>query len=351
MDPTPIPTTETLAKSIIDYVADRYAWPTLSRSMRSEDVHKGIAAHVLNMLQPHLDRADRPARTDMFRLGSFRLHSAGVSPWKIDCDALTDGDVAALAVMLAEVLPPFGSVEGVPTGGLRLAAAMERFVTEGPLLVVDDVLTTGASMEEQRRGRDAVGAVVFARGPCPAWVTSLWAMPTGRGSVEALADQRADRIADLERALQRGICAYCGIDLVVDPSGRGHWEECEAHPARVRIAVLETKLALANQDRSDAEDEWGADLSRAQERIAELEAEVAHYRDAGAKTFHEVEQVLGTALGYPAYGPEMFPDGVPDGSVCVGEHVPESLADEAAARIRRLEAELRSRGELRLVDE
>lgn len=92
--------------------------------------------------------------------------------------------------------------------------------------------------------------------------------------------------------------------------------------------------------------------------LADAERERGHYRDAGIRTFHEVEQVLGKALGYPSYGPEMFPDGKPNGSVCVGEHVPESLADEAAARIKKLEqqivvleAELSALGPINLIDE
>jgi hypothetical protein len=52
--------------------------------------------------------------------------------------------------------------------------------------------------------------------------------------------------------------------------------------------------------------------------------------------FNEIEQILGKALGYPAYGPEMFEDGNPDGTVCVGDHVPVTLAMEAAQRIAKL---------------
>jgi hypothetical protein len=118
----------------------------------------------------------RAGRAPLFRLGDFTLHSGANASWKIDCDALTDADLACLAKMAAELLPPFGSVEGVPTGGLRFAAALRPYATFGPPLVADDVLTTGNSMEAQRRGRpDALGVVIFARGPCPPWVTPLFA--------------------------------------------------------------------------------------------------------------------------------------------------------------------------------
>jgi hypothetical protein len=53
------------------------------------------------------------------------------------------------------------------------------------------------------------------------------------------------------------------------------------------------------------------------------------------KRDHEMEQVLGKALGAPA----LFPDAsqVDDGSVCVGDHVLETLVDKAAKRIAELE--------------
>lgn len=51
---------------------------------------------------------------------------------------------------------------------------------------------------------------------------------------------------------------------------------------------------------------------------------------------YEAEQILGRALGYPAYGPEMFPDGIPNGDVCVGEHTIVTLALEIAAKTEQL---------------
>jgi len=49
----------------------------------------------------------------------------------------------------------------------------------------------------------------------------------------------------------------------------------------------------------------------------------------------EVEQVLGKALGYPWYKDDQknFPGTTVADGVCVGDHVPESLLDEAARRI------------------
>lgn len=111
---------------------------------------------------------------NLFQRGSFVLHAGSRSDWKFECDALTAEDVDTIAYLFAGLLPPFGEVEGVPRGGLRLADAVRPYSTDGPLLVVDDVLTTGASMEEHRAGREALGAVVLLRGLwCPRWVTPL----------------------------------------------------------------------------------------------------------------------------------------------------------------------------------
>lgn len=113
---------------------------------------------------------------ELFQLGRFSLHSGMTSRYKIECDALSDREIVWCARHLAAIVSPFGKVEGVPRGGLRLASALGAYATEGWLLVVDDVLTTGASIEEHRAGRDAIGAVIFARGPCPPWVTPLFQM-------------------------------------------------------------------------------------------------------------------------------------------------------------------------------
>ena len=133
----------------------------------------------------------------MFQLGDFTLSSGARSKWKIECDAWTDEDVCALAQMIRQLVGPFSSVEGVPRGGLRLAEALKPFSSLGadaPILIVDDVLTTGKSLEKakaaylgsipeggmlyERRGSHMlVGAVVFARGQCPSWIKAVFQMP------------------------------------------------------------------------------------------------------------------------------------------------------------------------------
>ena len=115
----------------------------------------------------------------LFSSGQFQLHSGGSSRWKIDCDALTEEDIRTLAMIIADRMQPWSAIEGVPQGGLRLARALETLypVGNGPPLIVDDVLTTGASMEAQRAGRkDIKGVVIFARGSCPSWVSALFTL-------------------------------------------------------------------------------------------------------------------------------------------------------------------------------
>lgn len=125
----------------------------------------------------------------LFCLGDFVLNSGKCSPFKIECDALTIPDWVALAEMVSLTVPPFSSVEGIPRGGLQLARALLPHVTPDANrhLIVDDVLTTGGSMNRRREevwvemGRPSatiiMGAVVFARGPSPAWITPLFQLP------------------------------------------------------------------------------------------------------------------------------------------------------------------------------
>lgn len=117
---------------------------------------------------------------NLFQLGNFTLRSGAKSKWKICCEALSSDDWAALAQMAAEILPPFGAVEGVPRGGIPFAEALQKHVLPGcrTLLIAEDVATTGGSLERHRVGRDAIGVVVFCREYCPLWVRPLFTMRT-----------------------------------------------------------------------------------------------------------------------------------------------------------------------------
>lgn len=115
----------------------------------------------------------------LFELGNFILHSGGKSNFKINCSALTDNDWITLARVVYKNIAHFRRVVGIPQGGLKLAETLKPYCfpnPEYPTLIVDDVLTTGESMEEARKHikGDVIGCVIFARDKCPSWVTPLF---------------------------------------------------------------------------------------------------------------------------------------------------------------------------------
>lgn len=115
----------------------------------------------------------------LFQLGDFKLASGTTSPWKIECDAFTPEDWKALARMAFDLLPPFSRVEGVPRGGLPFAEALREYCSplSDRLLIAEDVVTTGNSIERFRDGREAMGVTVFVRGNLlPSWVVPLFTM-------------------------------------------------------------------------------------------------------------------------------------------------------------------------------
>ena len=118
-------------------------------------------------------------RMTLFVKKDWRMHSGGTAHYKIECDALTDADLECLAWLIAQKAP-FSEVYGVPKGGERLAEKLNKFKQPGGIkLIVDDVLTTGNSMNEAKRKlgwTDAVGVVIFARGACPDWVRPIFEM-------------------------------------------------------------------------------------------------------------------------------------------------------------------------------
>jgi orotate phosphoribosyltransferase len=116
----------------------------------------------------------------LFQRGDFKLHSGQRSNWRVDCDHLLDEDLKALVAMALEILPAYGEVVGIPTGGTKLASLMQLYINPGSgrLLIVDDVLTTGFSMEEERarhQGKEVVGLVLFAREKPAPWIKAIWA--------------------------------------------------------------------------------------------------------------------------------------------------------------------------------
>ena len=123
----------------------------------------------------------------LFTKQDIILHSGDKSDFKIECDALSDESVECIAYKLSQK-HKFSTVIGIPKGGIRLEKALQKYKTDdnADLLIVDDVLTTGRSMEEERnkwvityesRHRNIIGAVIFSRSKsCPHWIYPLFTM-------------------------------------------------------------------------------------------------------------------------------------------------------------------------------
>jgi hypoxanthine phosphoribosyltransferase len=83
----------------------------------------------------------------------------------------------------------FYAVHGIPTGAVRIERALNKYCNPNSsyLLIVDDVLTTGNSMEEAKlrfetdyNQENILGVVLFARVKPPEWVYpifQLWSKP------------------------------------------------------------------------------------------------------------------------------------------------------------------------------
>lgn len=115
---------------------------------------------------------------DLFNIGHTVLASGLSSDFKIDCDGLNYKERKALVYLARQILPDFGIVFGVPTGGVWLADELGFYAKpECPtVLVVDDVWTTGGSMQRFAEHLHATreydidnmeGLVLFARGSVP----------------------------------------------------------------------------------------------------------------------------------------------------------------------------------------
>jgi orotate phosphoribosyltransferase len=119
----------------------------------------------------------------------IELASGRISDLKIECDALTRRDWETAALLVRRLAPVYGCVIGVPHGGDALAAALEPACTGNPadpVLIVDDVWTTGDSLRQFQQTVAAlihptpcgplVGVVLFARGPMDAGIHALFTL-------------------------------------------------------------------------------------------------------------------------------------------------------------------------------
>jgi hypothetical protein len=115
----------------------------------------------------------------------WTLHSGSHSIVKIALDDFTGEDWAAAAYWGSKLVGPFGNVYDCGGASVTFADALRKYsaLRPGPSLVVDDVLTTGKTMEavHQIALRDGnlegvKGLVVFARGPLPVWVQAIFTL-------------------------------------------------------------------------------------------------------------------------------------------------------------------------------
>ena len=123
-------------------------------------------------------------KNNLFIKKDFISHSGIPLQWKIDCDVLSDEDIETCAWLIAQKIV-FGAVIGIPTGGLRLEKALWKYTSNDSqtILIVDDVLTTGKSMENGFANltirkiypdKNIKGAVIFARTIPPSWIMPLF---------------------------------------------------------------------------------------------------------------------------------------------------------------------------------
>jgi len=124
---------------------------------------------------------------NIFQEVDFKSHSGLDLSWKIECDGVSKKEWKCLTEMIMDYEKrPFQSAIGIPRGGVVLGSYLNQYSTENPddpILIVDDVLTTGGSMEEFKRERmfrnptKYIGWVIFARGFPPQWCRALFQMP------------------------------------------------------------------------------------------------------------------------------------------------------------------------------
>ena len=133
-----------------------------------------------------LEGATMNENIKLFQTTDFKSHSGLDLSWKIECDALQDGEWFTLSKMIMEISPPFSKAVGIPRGGVKLGDLLNVHGTgkrTDPICIVDDVITTGESMNDFRRTKhwreptEYIGWVVFARTTPPDWVNVLFQMP------------------------------------------------------------------------------------------------------------------------------------------------------------------------------
>jgi len=131
---------------------------------------------------------------DLFQRYDYKSHANLDLTWKLECDAISDGEWSVLARIISELESrPFSDVVGVPRGGVKLENEMLNYVSgnkNDPVLIVDDVWTTGTSfkefvgihvIEKMTEHVGWFGWCIFARTQTSNHVTALFQMPETYG--------------------------------------------------------------------------------------------------------------------------------------------------------------------------
>ena len=131
---------------------------------------------------------------DLFQRYDYKSHANLDLTWKLECDAISDGEWSVLARIISELESrPFSDVVGIPRGGVKLENEMLNYVSgnkNDPVLIVDDVWTTGTGfkefvgihvIEKMTEHVGWFGWCIFARTQTSNHVTALFQMPETYG--------------------------------------------------------------------------------------------------------------------------------------------------------------------------
>ena len=118
---------------------------------------------------------------ELFQEGVFTSSSGAKLPWKFECDAISAAGWEFFAKRVSEQIW-IRTLLFVPTGGREFYDALlpHKDPNGEYIVIVDDVLTTGASMEKVRRengrymkGVPVIGVVAFARTKPASWIKPI----------------------------------------------------------------------------------------------------------------------------------------------------------------------------------
>ena len=168
---------------ICPYCKQQYAMATLEGQI-PEPVLKDDGVIILSCEGKYSQEGYLTKRQDLFIKKTFVSHAGNTLDCKIECDSLTNDDIKTLAYLISKQYT-FKMVYGIPRGGVRLALALSMYVNPDSryILIVDDVLSTGKSMEEAKVkmkshvtfDSDIRGVVIFSRqNYSNRWVTPVW---------------------------------------------------------------------------------------------------------------------------------------------------------------------------------